>query len=101
MGNGERGIVRWGEKFFSLTSRTSTDAFAAHPLDFWGTRVKRKTVAKMVFISRKVREVFAAEPRSLKLSWRQIADAIIVAEASFGLRLKSRRKASSTSAYGF
>ena len=57
MGNGERGIVRWGEKFFSPTSRTSTDAFAAHPHDFWGTRVKRKTVARMVFISRNVREV--------------------------------------------
>ena len=57
MGNGERGIVRWGEKFFSPTSRTSTDAFAAHPHDFWGTRVKRKTVARMVFTSRNVREV--------------------------------------------
>ena len=43
----------------------------------------------------------AAEPRPRKLLLRQIADAIVVSAASFGLRLKSRREASSTSAYGF
>jgi hypothetical protein len=39
-----------------------------------------------------------ARPR--KLSQRQIANAIIVSVASFGLRLKSRREASSTSTFG-
>ena len=43
---------------------------------------------------------FAPAARPRKLSWRQIANAIVVSVASFGLRLKSRREASSTSTFG-